>query len=360
MKIQFSTLYLKIKNWRKHAGLNSPYVTVLFWVSFVTLINRFVFSYLGYRAIGFLFLFLVIILGLFFSFGPILIAAALSALIWNYDFIPPEGSFAIHAPEDVMMFVTYFVVALVSGFFSLQIRKGLLLKESHKLHQTLLQSVSHELRTPLTTIMGAATTLESQKPLSDQQKDLVHEIILASERLNHVFENLLDMTRLEAGNTSLNKEWFEAGELVRYFLEKQKKTISTHKVETMIPPKPIYIHGDFGLLEHALAHIVLNAVYYSPQHSSIIIKIEKGIGEILIHVQDHGRGIPNDQLPFIFDKFYRIPGSPTGGLGLGLSIAKNLVELHQGHIEVRNNQSYGTTFTIVLPDKKFTMKENGK
>ncbi len=473
---------------------------VILWVLVVAFVSHFVSPYIGYRAIGFIFLLLVIILGLFFPFGPIFVAATLSALIWNYFFIPPEGTLSIHAPEDVMMFLTYFVIASVSGFLTFQIKKNekilrekeeksralyeilksmtlvqgtetlielahskikelfhaensiwlaenkeelnlshkadfgvmvlnqkektvvlrsfetgrrtgwstdnlpvadvlslclktgdekfgvlvfrphldqklnpdqenllfsitnqiaialakkkydeeakknILLKESASLHQTLLNCISHELRTPLTAIMGAATALQGH----GENPILLENIISASERLNHVFENLLDMTRLESKGIKLNREWFDVAELIRFTLDHQKKMLSQHKIN-FLSDESVYFLGDFTLLEHAFSNLLLNAIYYSPVGSVITVSIEKEAGEIKIHFKDEGEGVPPDLLPKIFEKFYRVPGTPTGGLGLGLSITKSLIELHQGRIEAKNNEDKGTAFAVILP-----------
>lgn len=349
------------------------YLKIFFWVLFIALINHQLNDYLGYRATGFIFLMFVTVCGLFFSFGPVFLAATLSALTWNYFFIPPKGTFIIHSPEDAMMFATYFVTASVSGFLTFQIKKNqiilqnreentrslyevlksmtdearqaALLKESEKLHQTLLNCISHELRTPLTAIMGAATAL----PIDQSNHLLVTEIVSASEQLNQVFENLLDMTRIESGVIKPNLEWFDVLELVQYVIELKKNFLSQHKIDFHPQAQPIYCLGDFNLLAHVLANVLLNSISYTPVKSRITLTVEQASNEIHVRCKDEGLGIPPDQMPHLFDKFFRLPGTPTGGLGLGLSIAKNLIELHHGRISAANNSLCGTTFTITLP-----------
>lgn len=333
------------------------YLTVLFWITLITAANHIIEPYAGYRAIGFIYLLLVTILSLIYSFGPVFVAALLSAPIWNYFFIPPKGTFHIHAPEDVMMVVAYFVVASVNGFLTLKIRQYSqkthqmrLLQESEKLHQTLLNCISHELRTPLTAIVGAATTLQSrtQYPNSDTSS-LLTEIISSSERLNHVFENLLDMTRCESGSIKPQLEWFDMTELLHFTMEHLAKFAASHRLHLISEKDSIYFYGDFNLLEHAFANIVRNAVSYSDNGSDITIRIHKELASIVISVVDRGPGIPLENMSSIFDKFYRLPGTPVGGLGLGLSIARNLVETHGGTITVKNNSDKGSTFTTCLP-----------
>lgn len=320
------------------------YESALFLVLITAWVNHLLLPVLGYRAIGFIFLLLIIVLGLFFSFGPILTAATFSALVWNYFFIPPAGTFAIHAPEDIMMFITYFVVACASGFLTLKIQKAALFKETEKLYQTLLNCISHELKTPLTTIMGAATALQSQK--SD---NLLSDIVMASKRLNQVFENLLDTTRIESGRIKLNLEWFEISELIHHTLDRLSQFEAKHPIKVMAFPEPLYLFGDFNLLAHALENLILNAMLYTKPGSEITINAEERDQKIVISVMDQGPGIPKELLKNLFRKFYRLPGSPSGGLGLGLSIVKNVVELHKGRTHAFNLPEGGTSFEMIFP-----------
>lgn len=473
-----------------------------FWVFFTSFMAYYLNPYLGYRATGFVFLFLVVVLSVFFRFGIVLTSATLSALIWNYFFIPPLMTFSINAPEDFMMFLAYFFIASASGFLTFQIKRNQkilkdreektralyevlksmtlvqdtptlvdlalskirelfkaeccillykegalekkpsygsvllsendyavatwsydhgrmagwstdtlplspvfclslksrekkfgvlvfrptvdkklnpdqqnllisianqvgvvlakqehdqevqdsqLLKESEKLHQALLNCVSHELRTPLTTIMGAASALQKDNSSS---AILSEEIISAAEKLNHIFENLLDLTRLESGVIKPKQEWFDLSELIQEALNRQKKLAIKHQIIFEEPSEAFYFFGDFDLLEHAFTNLLLNALHYSPAHSTIHVKLYEQGFQSLISVSDEGPGIPADILPKVFEKFYRLPNSPGAGLGLGLSISKNFVELNQGSIEARNNPSAGATFTIHLPKQK--------
>ena len=254
---------------------------------------------------------------------------------------------------DLLISITnQIALALAKKKYDQETQTAQLLKESEKLHQTLFSGVSHELRTPLTAIMGAATALQTQ--LQEQKSEgslqmLTQEIVSASERLNHIFANLLDVTRLESGIIQLKSEWFDLSELLQETLRRQEKLLSQHSVDYEPPPTPFYFFGDFELLEHALSNVLLNAVRYSPAGSKIRLRLRQDGGNVLIDVIDQGPGIPEALLGQIFEKFYRLPGTATGGLGLGLSIAKNLIELHHGRIWVKNNPDQGATFTLAFP-----------
>ena len=111
----------------------------------------------------------------------------------------------------------------------------------------------------------------------------------------------------------------------------------------------VYMYGDFDLLEHAFSNILLNAAKYSPVSSSITIQINRVNDFVTVDFIDEGPGIPEQFMPYLFEPFYRVPGLKAEGLGLGLSIAKNLIDLHRGKIMARNNESQGATFTIEFP-----------
>lgn len=121
------------------------------------------------------------------------------------------------------------------------------------------------------------------------------------------------------------------------------------EIKLDLPSESIYFFGDFELLEHALSNILLNAANYSVEGSPVTVSVRRSDDQISLEVSDMGNGIPEEFISSIFDKFYRVPGTKSGGLGLGLSITKNLLEIHGGEIRARNNNDGGATFSIILP-----------
>lgn len=316
---------------------------------------------LGYRAVGFIFIIGVVALGLFSTIGPILFAAALSTLIWNFFFIPPRLTFYIHAAEDIMMCVTYFGVAVIIGLLTSRIKRNeaklrekeartRALEESEKLHQAIFSSISHELKTPLTTIIGSATLLGDGSTTSPEtQKQVALGIVQESQRLNRVIENLLDMSRLNSGKLKLNRDWHDLGDLIASSIHKVSALASHHQIIVDVPDDIPLVRLDFTLMETALSNIILNAIKYSPQSSIIKIAANSDRHSIYIHVEDAGPGIPKSDLPRIFEKFYRVPGTPSGGMGLGLSIASSIIEAHDGAISVTNlPHRGGARFSVSL------------
>lgn len=495
MKLDFSNL----SDWSQY--------WYVFWVMIVvTILGAFISPFAGFRTIGFVYLLTILGSSLVFSLGPVLLAAFLSTLLWNFFFLPPTMTLVISSLDDLMLCVSYFFVAITTGYLTHRIRKhekifkereertqflyqvtkelaaggkvedylgrvsgklsevlkgecgfilttadqkldfkvlsseyfnlsekeqavaswafehgkvagwstenlplsrnyylplnagervlGLLvfkpkkikrlsieqenllitvgnqvalsldkeileekskaadrLQDSERLHQALLNSVSHELRTPLTTIIGSASALSDPQILGQEnvRRELSEELVSASHRLNRVIENLLDMTRLNSGVLSLKKDWYDLRELLSLTIKRLEKELNGHPVQISIQNEIPLVNVDYRLLEQVFSNLILNAVAYTPEKSPIHISFAVQSPWVLVKIRDEGSGIPEESLARVFEKFYRVPGTKTGGTGLGLFIAKSLVEAHGGRIEVHNAVSGGAEFTIYLP-----------
>jgi two-component system sensor histidine kinase KdpD len=472
----------------------------------VALLSAALLPLLGYRAVGFLFLLAVLSISLFASVGPILLAAVLSALTWDYFFIPPPHTFHISETTDVVMCVAYLVAAAITGTLTHRIRRreqmirrrenqtqvlydivkrlvartdrdatlravasrlgevlnaecwviptdrdghldrsahptsgpcandkewavttwalvrrrpvgwstdtllaaealyipllgpteavGVLalrtrtgakllneeenflhtiaqqlaivlerdllreraqqnerLKESERLHQTILDSVSHEIRTPLTGIMGAASGLQNGQILANpiSRGELVQELKENAERLNRVVGNLLDLSRLESGVLTLRRDWHDPADLVSLAVESTREALANHKVNVVSLSGLPLVRVDISLFEHALTNLLLNAGVHTPAGTCIEIGAKAEPDALVLWISDEGSGIPPTLLPCVFDKFARSPSGRPGGLGIGLSIAKGIVEAHGGRIAVANTDPSGCRFSVRLP-----------
>jgi two-component system sensor histidine kinase KdpD len=211
-------------------------------------------SYVGYRVVAFMLLVSVSILAMLFDIVPVLLAALLSALTWDFFFIPPAFTFTVGNTEDRLLLLTYFIVALVNGVLTYKIRqieKVAREKEEKanavKFYNTLLNSLSHELRTPITTIIGATDNLQSNNGnLSDENRRiLVNEISSASMRLNQQVENLLNMSRLEAGFIQPKKDWCDVNELIYTAVNRAENNLRHHKVNVHVPDSLPLFQLDF-------------------------------------------------------------------------------------------------------------------
>lgn len=229
--------------------------------------------------------------------------------------------------------------------------ESLMVKQSEKLHQSLLNSISHELKTPITSIVGVASSLKQSLEIkSEQEVKLMDDLVKASFRLNRVVSNLLDMSRLNTGHLQLNQEYFEIKELVENVIISEKDWGG--KFTFNFPEKDFFILGDTKLIEHTFYNLCLNAIQYSPVNEKINIEISNLGEQVSIKVSDRGIGINEEELDKIFDRFYRAKNSKPGGTGLGLSIVKEVIEMHGGTVRVFNNEfETGCTFEIKLKYK---------
>jgi two-component system sensor histidine kinase KdpD len=454
----------------------------------VTGLSLAIFAYTGYSAVALFYLLAVLLAGTRLRRWPTLFLAALSALLWNFLFVPPRFTFYIGQFQDVMMFCAYFVIALVVGHLATQLRareqserrreeratalyrltralaasrdldgalprvllaiknsfaadaavwlcdesglkqhpasafspsskdesvavwafqkkrsagkstdtlpdaealhvplvtgdraEGVLSvrlsspltieqrelldafasqlalfvnkeraleesrsaqisRQSQKLQKTLFDSVSHELKTPLAAISAAL-----QQPQPDRT-----ELQQAVRRLTRTVDHLLDATRLESGLLQPVREWCEPGELVREAVS--LAGLKEHSVKVIVADNLPMIFVDAHLIEQALGALLSNAAAHGTSDQPIEVSAARDDSMLVFSVADHGPGLAPGEENKVFEKFYRGPGTPAGGLGLGLSIARQLVEAHAGQIIAQNReQDRGARFSIRIP-----------
>jgi two-component system, OmpR family, sensor histidine kinase KdpD len=313
----------------------------------------------GYGAISLIFLLGVLLAGMVLQRGPVLLVAALSALSWNFLFIPPLFTLHIAKFEDGLTFATYFIVAFTIGNLTTQLRarehlaaQVQLAHESERLRKTLLDCVSHELKTPLAAIGAASQELAgaaAETPGAQLLGRLAGEIRDASHRLNRVVNNLLNMNRLESGIVRPRQEWCDVRELLESAIEIERETLDGHDLRLTVPDDLPLVLLDHTLIEQAVAKLVANAATHSPARLPVEIDAEVDAGRLLITVSDRGRGFAPDSAERLFDKFYRAQGHKTGGLGLGLSIARGFAEAHGGQVTAENRDGGGARFLLSLP-----------
>lgn len=320
---------------------------------------------IGYKIVALVLLMVVSLLAMVFDIVPVLSAAVLSAVLWNYLFIPPVHNFTIDTPEDLLLFMMYFVVALVNAVLTSKIRKAeAKVRErderaaSIRLYNTLLNSLSHELRTPISTIIGAVDTLKESpsKLTAEQRTDLLTEIDIAGTRLNGQVENLLNMSRLESGFLQPKLDWCDISEMIHTVIAANKSAAHAHTL-LFSPPEDFPIFKiDRGLIEPALQNLIQNALMYTPAGTTVRIGLSHSAHTCIIEISDDGPGFPPEKLSQVFDKFYRLPNMPTGGTGLGLSIVKGFVEAHKGHVRLENVKPHGAKFTLLIPAESSLLK----
>lgn len=241
--------------------------------------------------------------------------------------------------------------ALEREFLGELAQKVRFLDESDRLYKTLFNSISHELRIPVATIMGASDSIINSSDPEPVRAELCNEIFMASLRLNRLIENLLNISRLESGHISVRLDWCDMNDLVNKVSEDLTDELKPFTLNISVPDEMPLVKIDFGLMEQVLYNLLFNSTQYAPPTSEIKLNIKHENEELVIEVIDKGPGFPEAELKNVFKKFFRVDGSKTGGLGLGLSIAKGFVESHKGTISVKNIKPQGARFTIRIPSE---------
>jgi two-component system sensor histidine kinase KdpD len=216
-------------------------------------------------------------------------------------------------------------------------REAQVARQSQKLQKALFDSVSHELKTPLAAMSAA---------LQQRQPDRA-ELQQAARRLTHTVDNLLDATRLESGLLQLVREWCDPGELVREAVA--ASGLKERDVQINIAKNLPAVSVDSGLIQQALDALLSNAMIYGKSDRPIEVSATRDGSTLVISVADRGAGLAAGEEAKVFQKFYRGPRTRPGGLGLGLSIARQLIEAHSGQIVAHNREGGGAIFSIRLP-----------
>ena len=301
-----------------------------------------------------------------------------SMLCLNFFFLPPVGAFTIHETENWVALFAFLTVSLVASHLSavaqartheaearrdelarlfderaqlLEERKAAeLTRQSERLKTALLASLGHDLRTPLTAIGVAASNIrDAALPLDDriEQSDL---ILSEVERLTRLFQNLLEMARIDAGAVATDSRRTHPSEIVAAARTQVDYALRRHTVDVRIDPD-VPVRLDPRLTATAVAHLLENAAQYSPAGSTIQVTAGVWDDSLTIAVRDHGPGISATDLPRLFDRFYRgaAATSRTPGTGMGLWIVRGLLALENGRVSVENCADGGAQFTIAVP-----------
>lgn len=328
-------------------------------------IGYFFIDTIGYRSIALILLFMVSAMSLVFRVWPVLVSAVLSVLIWDFFFIPPFLSFHPISSEDVVMLSMYFIVVVLNGVFTWQVRRieqQTLLKEEKlralNFYNTIFNSVSHELRTPITTIIGVTENLVSPATeMNEKDKtELNKEVLIAAERLNQLVDNLLNMSRIESGFLEAKKSWCDVNELVYKTLEKIPDNLKERQIKVFIPEDMLLVKLDFGLIEQALYNVVHNAIIHTPPDTLISVSASLKENRLEISVEDDGPGfkeVTNENESAMAPRTTK-----AGGLGLGLTIARGFTAMHGGELITRNRLAGGAMVKMVIPAETMNWSEN--
>lgn len=219
--------------------------------------------------------------------------------------------------------------------------------QTEKLHSAIFRSLNRTFYNPLEDILEIHLQLQKTK-LSPETSSLIEKMKNVLFNVKFTVDNIIAISEIGSGFVHFEKKKNSLKNLLDQCLNETKSIVNGHQVNVKIPGQLILLPFDFDLMKLAVNNLLINALEYSPPNTTITVTVQVFENKYIISIQDEGSGIPKDLLHQIFDKFYRIPGSSSTGLGLGLAVVKSVVDIHQGTIEVENLES-GTMISLILP-----------
>jgi len=342
--------------------------------------------------------FLLIILFVATAWGsrPAIVASVVGIVCFNFFFLPPFRTFAIRDPHNWVAFVAFMITAITVGQLSGRVKRraeeaeaakaeverlyyelqdsferssqAKALKQSERLKSALLDAVTHDLRTPLTSIKASATTLlddlysaernnvEERLELEDR-KEMLRVIDEETDRLDRFVEGLTKLARIDAGEMHLHLHWTQIDEIITMALKRAEPRTQTHRMEVWIEDELPSIKVDEQAIAEVIYTLVDNAAKYSPPGSPITIRARPGNDHSLrLSVEDQGPGLRAEVRDRVFEKFFRAMRDGdagdrrTSGTGMGLAIARGIVEAHHGKIWIEDAEGgAGARFVVSLP-----------
>ena len=335
----------------------------------------------------------VLFIALFWGSGPALVASVAAVLCFNFFFLPPFYTLHISHPENWIALFAFFTTALAVGQLSAREKRRAeeaqrgereierlykelqaaferasqaeALKQSEKLKSALLDAVTHDLRTPLTSIKASITTLIDEARVADfaldkeSRLEMLEVIDEESDRLNRFISGLIELARIDAGELQLRRQWGVIDEIVSTALARARPLTQDHKVEVQIEKELPAVRVDERAVSEVVYTLIDNAAKYSPRGSTIKITARVSDSMIEMAVEDQGPGVPAALRERVFDKFFRatrdgdVSTHQPSGTGMGLAIAKGIVEAHGGRIwidEGRGGKGTRINFTVPIGD----------
>ena len=303
------------------------------------------------------------------TMAPLWVALATSlagTLALNFFFLPPVRTFTIADPQNWVSLIAFLVAAIVGSNLSaaakerarIAVERAQLIQEREaaelqrqrgELASTLLASISHDLKTPLTAIRVAVENLRGDLPAADRRSQsdaAVAELV----RLTRLFEDLLDMARIDAAAIPVQREWVTPADIVDAAVAHVRHSIDGHAIRVDADADQA-VNIDARLASVAVSHLIENAARYSPANREIVVDARADAGGMTVTVTDHGPGLDPEELDHLFERFYRGRGAQQAspGTGMGLAISRGLLNAIGGRVWAENAPGAGARFSIVIP-----------
>lgn len=241
------------------------------------------------------------------------------------------------------------------------------LERANQLKSNFISVISHELRTPLTSVKAYVETLMDNVTSikRDMMEDFLKVMKEENERVIKLVDNILDYSTMETGQLRYQKESCDIATIVKGVYNELENDMLKSRIDCDIhlPRNPVVMDVDRDLIHQLFFNLMNNAIKFTPERGRIMISLEEEASGVRVIVQDTGKGIPEDQLERVFERFHQVDGSDTrehGGSGLGLAICKDIVEWHDGRIWVENIKEAGARFTVVLPVRDVVVRTSGR
>jgi len=231
-------------------------------------------------------------------------------------------------------------------------------RKLEKMRKDFIANVSHELRTPISMLQGYSEAIVDDIAESQEEKKEMAKVIYdESLRMGRLVNELLDLARMEAGHIHLSMEDVNLSAFINRIIYKFQGLAKDNEIylESKVEPDGSPVLFDPDRIEQVLTNLIDNAIRHTPKGGQVKVTVDSDDREVRMEVKDSGSGIPEEDLPFVFERFYKADKARTrgrAGTGLGLAIAKNIIDAHRGNISVRSKTGMGTTFSFFLPRKK--------
>jgi two-component system sensor histidine kinase KdpD len=301
----------------------------------------------------------VVVVALRFPRGPAITASVLGVAAFDFLFVPPRGTLTVEDVQYLLTFAIMLGVALVISRLVEDVRRQAAAQasleveaETERIRSTLLASISHDLRTPLAVMAGASSSLaESGERLTPgERRALAQSIFDQARDMSEHVGKVLQMTRLEAGAISVERDGVALGEIVESVLARLAERMAGHRVIVELAPDLPLVRVDAPLIEQALGNLLENCAQHTPPDTVVRVRAIRRASEVVMTVEDYSGGVRDTQFERLFAKFHHgaVEGGGTG-VGLGLAICRAIVRLHGGSAWAERAPGGGTAFRFTLP-----------
>ena len=296
------------------------------------------------------------------GYGYGIAASFLGVICVNYAFTYPYFKLNFTIAGYPVMFVVMLAASVVTSAMTTQIKRQESVRAEvvkEMMRGNLLRAISHDLRTPLTGISGAATAvLEQHGNMTwEQEKEMLQDIDEDAQWLIRMVENLLSITRISSGQTKIAKTDEAAEDVSAAVMMSFRKQHPKLRVHVSVPDELLIVPMDAILIRQVLLNLLENAAQHAGENVEIWLSVEKRDGWAVFSVRDNGCGIPEDDLPHLFDGSLKTDSTADAsrGMGIGLSVCKTIVKAHGGTIHANNSETGGAVFTFTLPPTEETV-----